>query len=104
MTVTAHVKTFLSCGHRLQNACSQAETRGSEILGSSRSILHTKVEILRLKSRGITRIFSEVCTILQVALQPPPQKTSLIKDFVMLSLRVFFSAYELLCQVFESID
>ena len=74
MTVTAHVKTFLSCGHGLQNACSQAETRGSEILGSSRSILHTKVEILRLKSRRITRIFSEVRRILQVALQPPPPK------------------------------
>ena len=90
MTVTAQVKTFLSCGHELQNACSQAETRGSEILGSSKSILQTKVEILRLKSRGVTRIFSEVHTILQIALQPPPKKkTSLIKELVKLSLRVF---------------
>ena len=29
MTATAHVKTFLSCGHGLQNASSQVETRGS---------------------------------------------------------------------------
>ena len=45
---------FLSCGHRLQNASSQVETRGSnslgQILGSSKSIRHTKVEILRPKS------------------------------------------------------
>ena len=66
MTVTAHVKTFLICGHRLQNACSQAETRGLEILGSSKSILHTKVEILRLKSRGVTPL--------------PPKKTSLTRE------------------------
>ena len=29
MTATAHVKTFLKCGHGLQNASSQVETRGS---------------------------------------------------------------------------
>ena len=29
MTATAHVKTFLSWGHGLQNASSQVETRGS---------------------------------------------------------------------------
>ena len=73
MTVTARIKTFLICGHRLQNACSQAETRGLEILGSSKSILHTEVEILRLKSRGVTPL--------------PPQKTSLIKDFVTLKVK-----------------
>ena len=29
MTATEHVKTFLSCGHGLQNASSHVETRGS---------------------------------------------------------------------------
>ena len=49
MTATAHVKTFLSCGHGLQNASSQVETR-VQILGFSKSISYSKVEILHLKS------------------------------------------------------
>ena len=40
----------MSRGHGLQKASSQAEHRASEILGSSKIIRHTKVEILRLKS------------------------------------------------------
>ena len=43
-------------------------------------------------SRGVARIFSEVRTILQIAMHPhpPPIKTFLIKGLAMLSLRVFF--------------
>ena len=50
MTATALVKAFLSCGHGLQNASSQVETRGSNSGFFELSIRHTKVEILRLKS------------------------------------------------------
>ena len=50
MAAIAHVKTFLSCDHGLQNTSSQVEHRPSEILVSSKIIRHTKVEILRLKS------------------------------------------------------
>ena len=54
----------MSRGHGLQKASSQAEHRASEILGSSKIIRHTKVEILRLnhlfferKKRNFTQIF-----------------------------------------------
>ena len=41
----------MSCGHGLENASSQVETPAEvQILGSLKSILHTKVEIPRLKS------------------------------------------------------
>ena len=49
MTATAHVKTFLSCGHGLQNASSPVETNGSNS-GFFESIRHTKVGLLCLKS------------------------------------------------------
>ena len=49
MTATAHVKTFLSCGHRLEARVLRLKLE-VQILGSSKSIRHTKVEILRLES------------------------------------------------------
>ena len=43
--------TAMSCGHGLENASSQVETPAEvQILGSLKSIRHTKVEIPRLKS------------------------------------------------------
>ena len=41
MKATAHVKTFLSCGHKLQNANSQVETRGSNSGFFEDDIRHT---------------------------------------------------------------
>ena len=49
MTATAHVKTFLSCGHGLQTRVFRLKPE-VQVLGSSKSIRQTKVEILRLKS------------------------------------------------------
>ena len=46
MTATAHVKTFLSGLQKVLRLKPEVQ-----ILGSSKSILHTKVEILHLKSR-----------------------------------------------------
>ena len=63
MTATAHVKTFLSCGHGLQNASSQVEHGASEILGSLKIIIrHTKVEVLRLKSCFLRKKETELHT------------------------------------------
>ena len=41
MKATAHVKTFLSCGHELQNANSQVKTRGSNSGFFEDDIRHT---------------------------------------------------------------
>ena len=49
MTATAHVKTFLSCGTDFKTRVLRLKPE-VQILGSSKSIRHTKVEILRLKS------------------------------------------------------
>ena len=63
MTATAHVKTFLSCGHGLQNASSQGEHGASEILGSLKIIIrHAKVEVLRLKSCFLRKKETELHT------------------------------------------
>ena len=49
MTATAHVKTFLSCGTDFKTRVLRLKPE-VQILGSSKSIRHTKVEVLRLKS------------------------------------------------------
>ena len=66
--------------------------------------------------RGVARIFSEVRTILQITLHPPPRPFPAPKNFswfkirLVVSLTVFFlytkftlATYEILCRVFGSI-